>query len=106
MLMGMDNIDDTSESGKTGGAGRSLLDEIVRDGGRNMLAAALQCEPPALFTTSPLSTCATRTASGRGASRFDDDGSFPRALSSVRMTCSLTAARSRGAATQSRNDAV
>lgn len=33
-----------NEAGTTAGAGRSLLDEIVRDGARQMLAAALQAE--------------------------------------------------------------
>ncbi|MGO4202189.1 IS256 family transposase [Rhodococcus sp. TAF43] len=42
MLTVVDNNND--ESGKAGGAGRSLLDEIVRDGARRMLATALQAE--------------------------------------------------------------
>ncbi len=33
-----------SANGGEGGAGRSLLDEIVRDGARQMLAAALKAE--------------------------------------------------------------
>jgi putative transposase len=33
-----------SANGSDGGAGRSLLDELVRDGARQMLAAALQAE--------------------------------------------------------------
>jgi transposase-like protein len=36
--------DDSNETGQAVGAGRSLLDEIVRDGARQMLAAALQAE--------------------------------------------------------------
>ncbi|BCO34882.1 hypothetical protein MHEC_13150 [Mycobacterium heckeshornense] len=36
--------DATEANESTGGAGRSLLDEIVRDGARQMLAAALQAE--------------------------------------------------------------
>ena len=35
---------DPNEAGDAAGAGRSLLDEIVRDGARQMLAAALQAE--------------------------------------------------------------
>ncbi|WP_280510043.1 IS256 family transposase, partial [Nocardia farcinica] len=35
---------DPNESGDEAGSGRSLLDEIVRDGARQMLAAALQAE--------------------------------------------------------------
>lgn len=44
MLTVVDNIDDSNETGAPVGAGRSLLDEIVRDGARQMLAAALQAE--------------------------------------------------------------
>ncbi|EQM29619.1 IS256 family transposase (plasmid) [Rhodococcus erythropolis] len=40
----MDYDDDSNETGQAVGAGRSLLDEIVRDGARQMLAAALQAE--------------------------------------------------------------
>ena len=36
--------DQESSNDTAGGAGRSLLDEIVRDGARQMLAAALQAE--------------------------------------------------------------
>ena len=36
--------DSESSNGNGGGAGRSLLDEIVRDGARQMLAAALRAE--------------------------------------------------------------
>ncbi|BBY56074.1 hypothetical protein MKOR_33250 [Mycolicibacillus koreensis] len=36
--------DADSANDNTGGPGRSLLDEIVRDGARQMLAAALQAE--------------------------------------------------------------
>ena len=36
--------DTESANGSEGGAGRSLLDEIVRDGARQMLAAALKAE--------------------------------------------------------------
>ena len=36
--------DAESANDNDGGAGRSLLDEIVRDGARQMLAAALQAE--------------------------------------------------------------
>ncbi|MBF6541330.1 IS256 family transposase, partial [Nocardia farcinica] len=35
---------DPNESGAEAGSGRSFLDEIVRDGARQMLAAALQAE--------------------------------------------------------------
>ncbi|MGH3969208.1 MAG: hypothetical protein ACRDTV_14115, partial [Mycobacterium sp.] len=35
---------DSANDNDDGGAGRSLLDEIVRDGARQMLAAALQAE--------------------------------------------------------------
>ncbi|GAA4491870.1 IS256 family transposase [Rhodococcus olei] len=45
MLTVVDNNDDDSnETGTAVGAGRSLLDEIVHDGARQMLAAALQAE--------------------------------------------------------------
>ena len=47
MLTIVDHHDDSNDSNDTGdavGAGRSLLDEIVRDGARQMLAAALQAE--------------------------------------------------------------
>src|SRR3954470_20223977 len=37
-------VHDADSSNDDGGAGRSLLDEIVRDGARQMLAAALQAE--------------------------------------------------------------
>ncbi|MCP2624455.1 IS256 family transposase, partial [Mycolicibacterium smegmatis] len=38
-------VHDTEDANdKASGAGRSLLDEIVRDGARQMLAAALQAE--------------------------------------------------------------
>jgi putative transposase len=38
-------VNDTLEANDNdGGAGRSLLDEVVRDGARQMLAAALQAE--------------------------------------------------------------
>src|SRR3546814_6803405 len=40
----VDYDDDSNETGQAVGAGRSLLDEIVRDGARQMLAAALQAE--------------------------------------------------------------
>ena len=36
--------DSDAANADEGGAGRSLLDEIVRDGARQMLAAALQAE--------------------------------------------------------------
>lgn len=44
MLTVVDNSDDSNATGTTVGAGRSLLDEIVREGARTMLAAALQAE--------------------------------------------------------------
>lgn len=44
MLTVVANNDDSNETGTEGSAGRSLLDEIVRDGARQMLAAALQAE--------------------------------------------------------------
>ncbi|BBE49252.1 IS256 family transposase (plasmid) [Rhodococcus erythropolis] len=44
MLTIVDYDDDSNETGQAVGAGRSLLDEIVRDGARQMLAAALQAE--------------------------------------------------------------
>jgi putative transposase len=37
-------VHDAESSNDNAGAGRSLLDEIVRDGARQMLAAALQAE--------------------------------------------------------------
>jgi hypothetical protein len=37
-------VHDAQSSDEDAGAGRSLLDEIVRDGARQMLAAALQAE--------------------------------------------------------------
>ena len=37
-------VHDSGSSNEDAGAGRSLLDEIVRDGARQMLAAALQAE--------------------------------------------------------------
>ena len=37
-------VHDTDEANANDGGGRSLLDEIVRDGARQMLAAALQAE--------------------------------------------------------------
>jgi len=40
----VDHDDDSNETLQAIGAGRSLLDEIVRDGARQMLAAALQAE--------------------------------------------------------------
>lgn len=43
VLTVVDNHDDSNETGN-GGVGRSLLDEIVREGARKMLAAALQAE--------------------------------------------------------------
>lgn len=43
MLTVVDNNDST-EAGTGVGSGRSLLDEIVRDGAGQMLAAALQAE--------------------------------------------------------------
>lgn len=42
MLTVVHDATEANESG--GGAGRSLLDEIVRDGAQQMLAAALQAE--------------------------------------------------------------
>ena len=42
MLTVVHETESANESG--GGAGRSLLDEIVRDGARQMLAAALEAE--------------------------------------------------------------
>ena len=45
MLTVVDNNDDGSDDTRVGAdSGRSLLDEIVRDGARQMLAAALQAE--------------------------------------------------------------
>lgn len=44
MLTVVDNNDDSNDTHPAVGAGRSLLDEIVRDGARQMLAAALQAE--------------------------------------------------------------
>ncbi|QDC17419.1 IS256 family transposase [Rhodococcus ruber] len=44
MLTVVDGIDDSNETGGGAGSGRSLIDEIVRDGARRMLAAALQVE--------------------------------------------------------------
>ena len=44
MLTVVDNTDDSNETGNKDGVGRSLLDEIVRNGARQMLAAALQAE--------------------------------------------------------------
>ena len=44
MLTIVDHDDDSNETLQAIGAGRSLLDEIVRDGARQMLAAALQAE--------------------------------------------------------------
>ena len=44
MLTVVDNNDDSNGTRPAVGAGRSLLDEIVRDGARQMLAAALQAE--------------------------------------------------------------
>ena len=44
MLTVVDNNDDSNETRNAAGAGRSLLDQIVRDGARQMLAAALQAE--------------------------------------------------------------
>ena len=44
MLTVVDNNDDSNETRDAVGPGRSLLDEIVRDGARQMLAAALQAE--------------------------------------------------------------
>ena len=44
-------VQEESESNETGGSGSSsLLDEIVRDGDRRMLAAALQAEVAAYIT--------------------------------------------------------
>ena len=37
-------VHDTDEANANDGGGRSLLDEIVRDGARQMLAAALKAE--------------------------------------------------------------
>lgn len=42
MLTVVHDVQDANDS--AGGAGRSLLDEIVRDGSRQMLAAALKAE--------------------------------------------------------------
>lgn len=44
MLTIVDQDDNSNETRQVVGAGRSLLDEIVRDGARQMLAAALQAE--------------------------------------------------------------
>lgn len=44
MLTVVHEDQDPNEAGDAAGAGRSLLDEIVRDGARQMLAAALQAE--------------------------------------------------------------
>ena len=44
MLTVVHEDQDPNEAGAAAGAGRSLLDEIVRDGARQMLAAALQAE--------------------------------------------------------------
>ena len=44
MLTVVENKDKSHGDGSSNGAGRSLLDEIVRDGARQMLAAALQAE--------------------------------------------------------------
>ena len=41
--------------------GRSLLDEIVRDGARQMLAAALQAEVAAYVADSPINSMRTAT---------------------------------------------
>ena len=37
-------VHDVDESNDNTGSGRSLLDEVVRDGARQMLAAALEAE--------------------------------------------------------------
>lgn len=44
MLTVVDNNEDSNETRHAVGPGQSLLDEIVRDGARQMLAAALQTE--------------------------------------------------------------
>ena len=47
-------------AGRDGGGSSSLIDEIVREGARRMLAEALQAEVDAYIARSPLS--GTRTA--------------------------------------------
>ena len=44
VLTVVENKDKSHGDGSSNGAGRSLLDEIFRDGARQMLAAALQAE--------------------------------------------------------------
>ncbi len=46
MLTIVDHDDDSNEPFQAVGAGRSLLDEIVHEGARQMLAAALQAPGP------------------------------------------------------------
>jgi hypothetical protein len=48
--------DRESSNENVGGVGRSLLDEIVRDGARQMLTAALQAEVAAISSSSPIRT--------------------------------------------------
>jgi hypothetical protein len=52
--------DAQSANESDGAGGRSLLDEIVRDGARQMLAAALRGESPPMWSSSPITS--TRTA--------------------------------------------
>ncbi len=59
MLTVVDDGESANESG--GAAARSLLDEIVRDGARRMLAAALRACTAAYATTAPT----TSTKPGR-----------------------------------------
>jgi hypothetical protein len=49
-------VHDSLSSNEDGGASRSLLDEIVRDGARQMLAAALAVEVAAYLTSSVISS--------------------------------------------------
>jgi hypothetical protein len=55
-------VHDADASNENGRADGSLLDEIVRDGARAMLAAALQAEWPP--TSMPMPTRSTRTGIG------------------------------------------
>jgi hypothetical protein len=55
-------VHDQKSSNENGTAGGSLLDEIVRDGARQMLAAALQVEVVAYIEQSPIRS--TRTGGG------------------------------------------
>ena len=52
-------VHDQESSNENGTAGGSLLDEIVRDGARQMLAAALQAEVAAYIDHSPIRSMRT-----------------------------------------------